>query len=250
MDTRDLGSLNIIVTGASRGIGQATAILFAKKGANLILGARSKDKLRSLVSMLESYGDGIVSANPVDVTNKEEVNQFVELAAETMSGIDILVHSAGVERANGSRIEDVSPADFHVMSETNIFGTYYLTHETMPHLRESKGNLVLLGSFAGQYPRPDSPIYAATKWWLRGFARSLQAEVGRDNVSVSVINPSEVRTGWQGSDQNQPICEAFSSSEASDPEEVAEIIEFVVTRKIPNTILELDFYRRDKLANF
>jgi NADP-dependent 3-hydroxy acid dehydrogenase YdfG len=242
--------MKTLITGATAGIGRATAELFANDGADLVLGARSADKLESFASTLDENYEGEVVASPVDVSEELSVAAFVEEATDTLDGLDVVVHAAGVERAYGSKIEAVSPEDFRVMTETNVFGTYYVAHEAIPYLRSSEGTLVLLGSFAGQYPRPASPVYAATKWWVRGFGRSVQAEVGDDGVSVSIVNPSEVRTEWKGSDDEPPLKEAFAAGEATDPKDIAEAIRFVSTRETPNSVVELDLYRRDKLGEF
>lgn len=242
--------MKVLITGATAGIGRATAELFANDGADLVLGARSADELESFASTLDENNEGTVVASPVDVSEEASVAAFVQEANSMLNGLDVVVHAAGVERAYGSKIEAVSPEDFRVMAETNVFGTYYVTHEAIPHLRSSEGTLVLLGSFAGQYPRPASPVYAATKWWVRGFGRSVQAEVGNDGVSVSIINPSEVRTGWQGADDRPPLEEEFAPDEATDPEDIAAAIRFVATRETPDSVVELDLYRRDKLGEF
>lgn len=239
-----------VITGATTGIGRATAELFAKEGADVVIGARSTGELEEVATSLTAAYDSEVTAVPVDVSDEEAVTRFVDSTAGELGGIDVAVHSAGTERAYGSPVDEVSSEDYRAMMDTNVDGTFYLTHEVVPFLRESSGALVLLASFAGQYPRPASPVYAATKWWVRGFGRSVQAEVGTDDVAVSIINPSEVRTGWQGAADAEPLEEVFAPDETSDPEEIAEAIQFVATRKTPNTVVELDMYRRDKLHEF
>jgi len=123
----------------------------------------------------------------------------------------------------------------------NTDGMFFATRAALPHLRESGGTLVFVGSFAGKFPRPFNPIYAATKFWTRGFAQSVSAQVGGD-VGVTVLNPSEVRTefgdGWS-------MGELYEEGEVTEPEEVAEAVVFAAECS-PSMVSELDLYRRDK----
>jgi hypothetical protein len=118
----------------------------------------------------------------------------------------------------------------------------------LPHLKASDGNLVFVGSFAGQYPRPFNPVYAATKWWVRGFAHSVEADVGEDGVGVSVVNPSEVRTEF-GSTYGESFEERFDPGEVTEPDEIADAILFCA-KQDRSTVSELDLYRRDKFSGW
>jgi hypothetical protein len=138
---------------------------------------------------------------------------------------------------------------YRQMMDVNVDGVFFLARATVPHLRESSGNLVLVGSFAGQYPRPANPVYAATKWWTRGFAHSLAGSVGEDGIGVTVVNPTEVRTEF-GSEDDQSFEEAFDPGEVTEPEEVADAIVFAAGQEPPTTVEEIDVYRRDKFAHF
>ena len=246
----DLSGSQVLITGASAGIGLATAELFARNGADLVIGARSEGTLETTATSLSETHDVTVEPVYVDVANESAVSKFVETAVETLDGIDIAVHAAGIEREYGENVQDIETSNYQQMMDTNVDGTFYVTQQVLPHLIERSGTLVLLGSFAGQYPRPASPVYAASKWWVRGFARSVQSQVGPEGVSVSVINPSEVRTDWQGSADATPLREQFTEDEASDPEEIADAIRFVATCDAPNSVVELDLYRRNKLDEF
>jgi NADP-dependent 3-hydroxy acid dehydrogenase YdfG len=106
-----------------------------------------------------------------------------------------------------------------------------------------------MGSFSGQYPRPYNPVYAATKWWTRGFALSLQGAVGDDGIGVTVINPTEVRTEF-GSETDDPLNERFEPGEVTEPDEIASAVVFAASQEPPNTVAELDLYRRDKFTHF
>jgi NADP-dependent 3-hydroxy acid dehydrogenase YdfG len=135
------------------------------------------------------------------------------------------------------------------MTRVNCDGAFHLARATLPHLRASAGNLVFVGSIAGEYPRPFNPVYAATKWWTRGFAHSLAAQVGDEDVAVTTVNPSEVRTEFF-SEEGTPIAERHEPGSVSEPEDVAAAIVFAARQQPPNTVHELDLYRRDKLSHF
>jgi NADP-dependent 3-hydroxy acid dehydrogenase YdfG len=130
------------------------------------------------------------------------------------------------------------------MMAVNADGMFFATRAALPHLRETGGTLVFVGSFAGKFPRPFNPVYAATKFWTRGFAQSVSAQVGGD-VGVTVINPSEVRTkfgdGWS-------MEELYDEGEVTEPEEVAEAVVFAAECS-PSMVSELDLYRRDKFED-
>jgi len=231
----------VIVTGASSGIGAATAEALAAAGANLALGARSGDRIAALADRLDTD----VIAVETDVREEDAATALIEETVERFGGIDVLVNNAGVGR--GSAVEDLSTEKYRQMMETNADGMFFTSRAALPHLRESGGTAVFLGSFAGQYPRSFNPVYAATKWWTRGFAKSLSAQAGED-VAVSVVNPSEVRTEF-GAEDGESFSERFEPGSVTEPEEIAEAIVFAATRS-PSMVSELDLFRQDKLTDF
>ncbi|MFP8951628.1 SDR family oxidoreductase [Natrialbaceae archaeon A-arb3/5] len=234
-----------IVTGASSGIGEATSHEFAAAGANVVLAARSEDQLTELAAGLESEYGVDALAVPTNVRNEDEVDALIEKAVDTFGGIDVLVNNAGLAR--GSDVEELTTEEFETMQETNVDGVFYATRAAIPHVREREGHLIFVGSFAGRFPRSFNPVYGASKWWVRGFAKSVAAQVGDDGIGVTVVNPAEVRSEFETADE-RTYSEAFEQGEASEPIEVAEAIVFAASRR-GSSVSELDINRRDKFAD-
>lgn len=246
METVSLSGKSALITGASSGIGTATAHALAREGVDLSLAARREEQLDTIADEVESeYGIETLVV-PTDVRDEEAVESMVEETTDRFDGLDILLNNAGLGR--GGAVESLSTEDYRLMQETNVDGMFFTTRAALPHLKESRGNLVFIGSFAGQYPRPGNPVYAATKWWTRGFAHSVEASVGDDGVAVTVINPAEVRTEF-GADTGESFEERFEQGEVTEPEEIAEAVVFAAGQR-NSTVSELDLYRRDKFAHF
>jgi len=235
-----------VITGASSGIGAETARELAGDGANVVLAARREERLADLAEELAAeYGVDAMGV-PTDVRDEDAVAALVEETVATFGGLDALVNNAGLAR--GSDVAEMTTDEYRTMIETNVDGVFFATRAATPHLVESGGHLVFVGSFAGQYPRPFNPVYAATKWAVRGFALSMEASLGPEGVAVTVVNPSEVRTEF-GSALGESFEERFDPGEVTEPDEVAAAIGFAV-RQDGSTVSEIDVYRRDKLGFF
>lgn len=239
-----LAGKTAIVTGASSGIGSETAHALARDGATVALAARREDRLEELADELEADHGVETLVVPTDVTDERAVGELIERVAGEFDGFDVLVNNAGLSR--GGSVEDLSTDEYRTMMAVNVDGCFFTTRAALPHLRESRGNLIFIGSFAGQYPRPSNPVYAATKWWVRGFAHSVAAAAGEEGVAVTVINPSEVRTEF-GDDVT--FAEQFAEGEVTEPDEIADTVAFAA-RQERSTVSELDLYRRDKFSGF
>jgi len=242
-----LDDRTVLVTGASSGIGRETVHAVAREGANVALAARREERLRDIADEVEAEFDVETYVVPTDVTDETAVDGMIDETVGHFGSLDVLVNNAGLAR--GGDVADLGTEEFDVMMDTNCAGVFYATRAALPHLVESRGNLVMVGSFAGQYPRPANPVYAATKWWVRGFAASVQAQYGDDGLGVTVVNPTEVRTEFGGQGDSDPFKERFSEEEATDPEEIADAVAFAARHResVPN---EIDLYRRDKFTDW
>jgi NADP-dependent 3-hydroxy acid dehydrogenase YdfG len=241
MSAEPLAGETAFVTGASAGIGRATARLLADEGANVALVARREERLRDLAAEIEDEHGVETLVLQTDVSNHERVEEAVEEAVETFGGLDVVVSNAGINRMGD--VEELSTKKYRQVMGVNVDGTFFVTRAVIPHLRESEGNLIYVGSFSGKYPRPGQALYAATKWWTQGFALSLAGDVGLDDVAVTVVNPTEVITEI-GIQDDRP------AHERADPEDVAEAIVFAARQEPPNAVTELGYYRRDKFDEF
>ncbi|WP_224335566.1 SDR family oxidoreductase [Haloprofundus halobius] len=241
----ELSGRTALVTGASSGIGAATARKLATEGANVALSARREERLTELADELEAdYGVETLVVT-ADVRDEEAVESVVADTVDRFGKLDIAVVNAGLGRGSGV---DISTEEYRTMMDTNVDGAFFTTRAVIPHLRETTGNLVYVGSFAGKFPRPFNPVYAATKWWLRGYAHSVEAAVGDDGVGVSVVNPTEVRTEF-GSEDDRAFEDRFDPGEVTEPEEIADAIVFAA-KQTNSTVSELDLYRRDKFSEW
>ena len=246
METISLSGKTALITGASSGIGTAGAHALAREGVDLALGARREEQLETIAEEVEAEHDVETLVVPTDVRDEDAVESMVGETTDRFDGLDILLNNAGLGR--GGDVESLSTEDYRLMPETNVEGMVFATRAALPALKESRGNLIFIGSFAGQYPRPGNPVYAATKWWTRGFAHSVEASVGGEGVGVTVINPTEVRTEF-GADTGESFEERFERGEVTEPEEIAEAVVFAAGQR-NSTVSELDLYRRDKFTHF
>ena len=235
------------VTGATAGIGRATAIALAESGAHVALASRRKERLEAVAAEIESVYDRQTVVVPTDVRDPEQVQTAIDTTVDELGGVDVVVANAGL--AVDKDVEDLSTDEYRLMTDVNVNGMFYTAQKALPHLRESSGNLIFLGSFSGQHPRPYNPVYAATKWWTRGFALSLEGDVGDDGVAVTTVNPTEVRTEF-GSETDDPLKDHFEPGEVTEREEIADAVVFAAKQRPPNTVSELNLFRRDKFSHF
>ena len=182
----------VVITGASSGIGEAAAKQFAKKGANIVLVARRKDKLEEIEKKLSKYLVKIM-VYVCDVSDKEQVKQMSETVIDTFSKIDILVNNAGF--VIYGKVEELSIEDIESQMQTNYFGMINCTKHFLPHfLKQNSGHMVNVASVGGSFGIPGIASYCATKFAMLGFSEGLRHELHETNVGVTVVSPIMVRT--------------------------------------------------------
>lgn len=238
-DDSPLDAARVLVTGASSGIGRATAREFASRGASVALIARREGALEAVAAAIETDFGSETLVLPTDVTDPSAVATAVERTVDVFDGIDVAVSNAGLLRM-ADRIEDLSIEDYETMRAVNIDGMFYTARAVLPHLRDTSGTLVFVGSDAAKHPDPVIPTYAATKWWTRGFALSLEAQEGIEGVSVTVVNPGDTLTEIDF--EGRPFTETADPETVLDPAEVASAIAFAASQAPGSTVTELDLY--------
>jgi clavulanate-9-aldehyde reducatase len=207
------------ITGASSGIGEATALAFAGEGAAVALGARRKDRIAELAQRIEGDG-GRAAAIPVDVTDEAAAHAFVREAHERLGGLDVLVNNAGVMLLGP--FEGADSEQWRRMVDVNLLGLLYCSQAALPLMREGGGgHVVNVSSVAGRVGNPGTAVYNATKWAVVGFSEALRKEAAPSKVRVTCVEPGYVRTELQGHNEHPAVREAIEQMER----EIGEILE-------------------------
>jgi NADP-dependent 3-hydroxy acid dehydrogenase YdfG len=181
-----------IVTGASSGIGEATAIALATEGASVVIAARRRDRLAALEQRIIQMG-GTVLTIPADVSDEAQVRDLVNQTHAKFGRIDILINNAGVMLLGA--IDGANTEDWRRMINVNVLGLMYATHAVLPLMKAQKtGHIVNLSSVAGRVANAGTGVYNATKWAVGAFSESLRKEVYIDNIRVTIIEPGLVAT--------------------------------------------------------
>ncbi|MFI9364951.1 SDR family oxidoreductase [Kitasatospora sp. NPDC053057] len=220
----------IAITGASSGIGEATALLLAGRGARVVLGARRTERLRDLAARIAAKG-GQVAWTSTDVTRRADLTALVALARERFGRLDVLVSNAGIGPV--SALDELRVEDWEAMVDVNIKGVLYGIAAALPVFRaQGSGHFVNVVSTAGLRIVPNQVVYAATKNAVRTLSEGLRQEAG-DSVRVTVVSPGFVRTDFIDSvpdDRVRAELAAAREKFAIPPEAVGETIAFAVAQ--------------------
>jgi NADP-dependent 3-hydroxy acid dehydrogenase YdfG len=231
----DLRNAAALVTGASSGIGRATALALARQGAAVALVARRGDRLRELA---EEIGDEAALIIEADITEKDAATTAVEHAVSEFGRLDIVVNSAGL-MLNGPA-EEAPLEEWERMVSLNVLGLLYVSYAALPHLLRGAeqpprrvADLVNISSIAGRKANAGSGVYNLTKFGVGAFSESLRQEVTSRHVRVSVIEPGAVST--ELFEHNRPEVQEMMARRLADFErlqasDIAQAIEYVVTR--------------------
>jgi NADP-dependent 3-hydroxy acid dehydrogenase YdfG len=221
------------ITGASSGIGEATALALAGAGAAVAIGARREDRLSSLESRIGDSG-GRALALPVDVTDEESSRSFVSEAHSQLGGLDILVNNAGVMLLGP--VEGADTSQWRTMVEVNLLGLLYCTHAALPLMRSAGGgHIVNISSVAGRSANAGSAVYNLTKFGVGAFSEALRQEVSPAGIRTTVIEPGFVDTELQGHNENPVVRDGIEKMRESLPEvlqadDISSAILYAVTR--------------------
>ncbi len=229
-----------LVTGASSGIGEATAEALAADGATVVVAARRGDRLKDLAGRIEAAGGGGGKAlvHEADVTDEEQVKAMIQRTIDELGRLDTLVNNAGVMLLGP--VEGAPMEEWRRMVELNVLGLLYCTHAAMPHLLKAAedgprrvADVVNISSVAGRVARQGSGVYNATKFGVGAFSESLRQEFTERHVRVTIIEPGAVAT--ELGSHNRPevqesMAKRFGNVEMLQAVDIAETISFAVTR--------------------
>jgi NADP-dependent 3-hydroxy acid dehydrogenase YdfG len=241
--TERLDGTVALVTGASSGIGHATAVALAEAGASLAVAARRRDRLESLAGQI----GGDVLVLETDVTDEAQARSMVDRTVAHFGRLDTLVNNAGVMLLGP--IVDAPVEEWRRMVELNLLGLLYATHAALPHLLAAAesdprrvADIVNVSSVAGRSARSGSGVYNATKFGVGAFSESLRQEVTQRHVRVSLVEPGAVATELIS--HNRPgVIEGLQAMwgpvEVLESQDIAEAIAFTVTRPRRTAVNEI-----------
>jgi NADP-dependent 3-hydroxy acid dehydrogenase YdfG len=226
-----------LVTGASSGIGAATAVTLATQGAAVALAARRKDRLDTLADEIRA-GGGTALVLESDVTDESQAIDVVERTVTELGRLDTLVNNAGVMLLGP--VEGAPVSEWRRMVELNLLGLLYCAHAALPHLLQAAedsprrvADMVNISSVAGRVPRLGSGVYNLTKHGVGAFSESLRQEVTKRHVRISLVEPGATST--ELASHNRPevletLQTRFGGMERMEAEDIADAVSYIVTR--------------------
>jgi NADP-dependent 3-hydroxy acid dehydrogenase YdfG len=233
-----------LVTGASSGIGAATAAALAAHGATVALAARRKDRLETLATQIQDRG-GTALVLACDITEEQQAADAVERTVAELGRLDTLINNAGLMLLGPA--VDAPLAEWQQMIELNVLGLLYCAHAAMPHLLRAAedgprlvADMVNVSSVAGRFARTGIGVYSLSKFGMGAFSESLRQELAKRYVRVSLVEPGATAT--ELASHNRPeILESVRSQfgQRMDPEDVADAVNYIVTRPRHVAINEL-----------
>lgn len=241
------------ITGATSGIGLASAKALAKEGYELALAARSTDKLEAVKEEIEKeYGIPVMTYT-MDVRNTEEMKQTVADFLQKKGAPDVLLNNAGLARGLES-YEKTEEADILQMLDTNIRGLFLLTHEFLPAMTEKgSGHIVNLGSTAGLYAYPGAAVYCATKAAVKTFSDGIRMDVIDTDIRVTTIQPGLVETNFSKvrfHGDEERAANVYAGIEALQAEDIADAVAYVVTRPKRMQVTDIVIMANQQAAGF
>jgi NADP-dependent 3-hydroxy acid dehydrogenase YdfG len=240
--TGALDGRRALITGASSGIGEATALAMAAEGAAVALTARRRSRLDETVARIRSEG-GTALAIDADLADQSAVEAMVETARAELGGLDCLVNNAGVMLLGP--LQGADPAEWQKMIEVNCLGLLYCTHYALPVIRDGGGgDIVNVSSVAGRQAALGAGVYNMTKWGVVGFTESLRQEGELIGVRVTCVEPGFVETELQGHNRNPIVVERIEAmreraGKVLEPGDIARAIVYAVGQPAHVAVNEL-----------
>jgi NADP-dependent 3-hydroxy acid dehydrogenase YdfG len=230
--TAKLAGKVALVTGASSGIGEATALLLAAEGAKVAIAARRGDRLKAVAEKITGNGGTVLSIT-ADVAEEAQVREMVKKTQGDYGRLDILVNNAGVMLLG--MIDGADTEDWRRMMNINVLGLMYATHAALPFMKQQgMGHIVNLSSVAGRVANAGSGVYNASKWAVGAFSEALRKEVYKDNIRVTVIEPGLVATELPqhitSPEAREQAKNFYGSVKNLDSEDIAAAIAYAVTQ--------------------
>ena len=229
----------VAITGASSGIGEATSLLLAERGAKVVLGARGSERLKALADRIVSAGGEVAYAR-TDVKRREDLSALVKLACERYGKLDVLVNNAGIGPI--SPLDDLRVDEWDDMIDINIKGVLYGIAAALPVFRKQGfGHFVNTASTAGHTTAPNQSVYSGTKFAVRAISEGLRQEAG-DKLRVTIISPGFVRTEFVEAIANPELRARFADSRdrfAMPPDAIARAIAFAIEQSADVDVNEI-----------
>jgi NAD(P)-dependent dehydrogenase (short-subunit alcohol dehydrogenase family) len=230
-----LSGKTALITGASAGIGWASAVALAGEGANLVVTARRSERLAELEAAVRQAGGRAISLEG-DAKEEETARQAVDLATRTFGSLDILINNVGV--GNYKNLVDTSAEEYDEMMDSNVRSTFLFTRYAVPvMIKQASGTILMISSMAGVYGFGGEAVYCATKFAQVGFAQALDKELRPYGIKVGVICPGGTKTEFAlGKGRTE---ESVSASSMLDPEDVAAVVLMACTQSPASRIIEV-----------
>jgi NADP-dependent 3-hydroxy acid dehydrogenase YdfG len=239
----------VVITGASSGLGEATARYLSARGATIVLGARRVERLEKLAKELNT-GGGKAFAMATDVTDAGQVQRLVDAAVEKYGRIDVIINNAGLMPQ--SRLELRKIDEWDRMIDVNIKGVLYGIAAALPYMQKQKsGHIINVSSVAGHKVRPGGVVYSATKTAVRVLSEGLRQEVKPYNIRTTVISPGAVDTELPNTISDPLLAKGireFYASTAISPDSFARAVEFAMSQPEDVDINEI-LYRPTRQEN-
>jgi len=239
----------VVITGASSGLGEATARYLSARGATVVLGARRVERLQDLAKELNS-GGGKALAMETDVTKPDQVQRLVDAAVKNYGRIDVIINNAGLMPQ--SRLELRKIDEWDRMIDVNIKGVLYGIAAALPYMQKQKsGHIINVSSVAGHKVRPGGVVYSATKTAVRVLSEGLRQEVKPYNIRTTVISPGAVDTELPNTISDPDLAKGireFYASTAIPPDSFARAVEFAMSQPEDVDINEI-LYRPTRQEN-